>query len=208
MLEKMGFKEQFVKWIRACISTPSFSVSINGQSSKQFGSTRGLRQGSHQCYLLSPLLTAPHLCTRLCRSGKENEWERMIVCHLFFADDVMLFSKENLHHVKNMEEVLLAFGKASGLQVNINKSKIIFSRNVPQSIKSASSFKEGSLPVKHLGVPLHSKRLLTSHFQPVIDKVKKKMGFLGLNTLSQAGRVELLKSVAFSTSVILLVSSP
>ena len=45
VLQKMGFGAKWVKWIKRCISTTSFSVFINGSPSVFFNSSRGLRQG-------------------------------------------------------------------------------------------------------------------------------------------------------------------
>ena len=41
----MGFPERFIHWIRLCITTPSYSVQVNGELAGYFQSTRGLRQG-------------------------------------------------------------------------------------------------------------------------------------------------------------------
>ena len=42
ILAKMGFGHKWIKW---CISSPSFSISINGTPSNFFQSSKGLRQG-------------------------------------------------------------------------------------------------------------------------------------------------------------------
>lgn len=74
------------------------------------------------------------------------------------------------------------------------KNKTIFSKGVSQAIRQASNF-EGLLPVKYLGIPLHSKRLQVMHYQPIVDKIKKKIEFYGMNTLSLAGRAKLINYV-------------
>ena len=48
----MGFPESFIHWIRLCITTPSFSVQVNGELGGYFQSKRGLRHGCS----LSPYL--------------------------------------------------------------------------------------------------------------------------------------------------------
>ena len=45
VLEKMGFRKKWIRWIKWCVSTARFSVLINGTSSGFFQSSRGLRQG-------------------------------------------------------------------------------------------------------------------------------------------------------------------
>ena len=52
VMEKMGFEEKWLKWIKWCLSTTSFSVLVNGAPSDFFQSSRGLWQGDP----LSPYL--------------------------------------------------------------------------------------------------------------------------------------------------------
>lgn len=58
MLKKMGFKEKFISWVKACIESPSFAIIVNDQISRKFGSSRGVEIGwdreiwCHQYFLL------------------------------------------------------------------------------------------------------------------------------------------------------------
>ena len=52
VMQRMGFGEKWIGWIRWCISTASFSVLVNGSPTGFFRSSRGLRQGDP----LSPYL--------------------------------------------------------------------------------------------------------------------------------------------------------
>ena len=45
VLNILGFPERVVQWIRECISTPRFYISINGELNGFFPGERGLRQG-------------------------------------------------------------------------------------------------------------------------------------------------------------------
>jgi len=42
---KLGFHPTWVNWIKICVSTPSFSILINGSPFGKFTPSRGLRQG-------------------------------------------------------------------------------------------------------------------------------------------------------------------
>lgn len=55
ILEAMGVPGKFVHWIKLCISTPSFSVQVNGELAGYFQSARGLRQG---CSLSLPIFSS------------------------------------------------------------------------------------------------------------------------------------------------------
>ena len=45
LLSVLGFPPTFIKWIRACVTTPKFSICFNGESIGYFEGARGLRQG-------------------------------------------------------------------------------------------------------------------------------------------------------------------
>ena len=45
VMQKMGFGTKWIRWIKRCITTSSFSVLINGSPEGFFNSARGLRQG-------------------------------------------------------------------------------------------------------------------------------------------------------------------
>lgn len=52
VLETFGFNNRWIEWVYSMISTPNFSILINGIPSTTFNSTRGIRQGDP----LSPFL--------------------------------------------------------------------------------------------------------------------------------------------------------
>lgn len=52
----------------------------------------------------------------------------------FFADDMLIFSKVNLQQTRMIKTILDDFSKSLGLQVNLLKTKILFSTNVISSL--------------------------------------------------------------------------
>lgn len=51
----------------------------------------------------------------------------------FLADDSLIFSKANPKEAKELMGILRKYEKGSGLEVNLEKSLVFFSKNVPQS---------------------------------------------------------------------------
>ena len=45
LLEVLGFPQNLKNWIKACVSSPRYSISFNGVSIGYFRGAKGLRQG-------------------------------------------------------------------------------------------------------------------------------------------------------------------
>ncbi|KAL0402341.1 UNVERIFIED_CONTAM: hypothetical protein Slati_4264000 [Sesamum latifolium] len=103
------------------------------------------------------------------------------------------------------EQVLVKFEKASGLQVNLEKSSIVFSRNTPMDCREELATILGVQVVgrhdKYLGLPAVVGRSKKVIFQNLKDNVWTRLQSWKCKNLSQAGKVVLLKSVVQSTPV-------
>jgi hypothetical protein len=53
--------------------------------------------------------------------------------HLLFADDVLLFIKAKSSQFRFVLELFDEFSKASGLKINLSKSRALFSSGIPQA---------------------------------------------------------------------------
>jgi hypothetical protein len=115
----------------SCVSTSSFVVLINGEATDFFRSGRGVRQGCP----LSPLLFIL-IMEGLNRLLKHSFEEGLItgirisrvtkILHIFFVDNVLILSKEDLMEWKVIDSIVNLFFKASGFLVNTNKSIVLF----------------------------------------------------------------------------------
>ncbi|KAL0292616.1 UNVERIFIED_CONTAM: hypothetical protein Scaly_2582300 [Sesamum calycinum] len=204
VLRLFGFPDKFISWVEQCITTASFSISLNGENHGFFNSGRGLRQGDPiSPYLFVLIMESFHLLIRSKITAEPNfhyHWrcKELSIVNLCFADDLLLFCRADPHSVSVLKEVLETFKEMSGLQANAQKSLIITSKAAAQQqsrIQEIMGFSIGNLPIKYLGVPLTSSKLTMADCTPLIQKVNSHIaGWSNLN-LSYAGRVQLIKSV-------------
>ncbi|GJY34673.1 putative ribonuclease H-like domain-containing protein [Tanacetum coccineum] len=124
--------------------------------------------------------------------------------NLCFADDLFLFAHGDSDSVKVIKEALDEFKVASGLIPSLPKSKGYFC-NVLNCNKLAIlqilPFEEGTLPVKYLGVPLVTSRLVFRDCKELIEKVQARVDDWKNKFLSAAGRLQLIRSVLSSMHI-------
>ncbi|KAL2225212.1 UNVERIFIED_CONTAM: hypothetical protein Sindi_3023300 [Sesamum indicum] len=179
VLQLFSFPEIFRRWIEECISSPSFSVGMNGKPHGYFAGARGLRQGDP----LSPYLFVLVM-----------ECDDLRIFQLEFADDLLLFCRANTESARIFKSGLDRFADWSGLCLNVEKSHIIISRsaqNIREEPLAVLGFQEGHLPMRYLGLPLISSRLSIADCQPLLSKIDARInGWEGL-ALSYAGPLAL-----------------
>ncbi|KAL2250283.1 UNVERIFIED_CONTAM: hypothetical protein Sindi_2150600 [Sesamum indicum] len=133
-LQLFGFLVTFMRWIEECITTPTFSVSLNGKPHDFFVGARGLRQGDPLSpYLFVLVMKVMHLVflQKIDQDGRfQFHWkcEESKIFQLGFADDVLLFSRAKVDSVRIFKDGLERFGDWSGLRLNAQKSHLILSR--------------------------------------------------------------------------------
>ncbi|KAK1441004.1 hypothetical protein QVD17_06840 [Tagetes erecta] len=100
--------------------------------------------------------------------------------------------------------VLEEFKDCSGLVPSIAKSTVYFCNvgtAVKREILNITPFEEGKLPVRYLGVPLVSSRLLQSDCVVLTEKMDSRIEDWKNKSLSYAGRLQLIRSVLSSLFV-------
>ncbi|GJW04433.1 putative reverse transcriptase domain, reverse transcriptase zinc-binding domain protein [Tanacetum coccineum] len=199
-----------IKWIMACISSTSYSINVNGERHGYFKGKRGLRQGdpmSPYLFILVMEILTLMLKRRVRESGDfgyHNRCSKQKIIDICFADDLIMFSRGDIQSAKILIEALEEFKCASGLVPSIPKSTVFFC-NVVAHVKTAilqlMPFEEDSLPIKYLGVPLISSRLVHRDCKILVERVKKRIGDWKNKRLSFAGRLQLCLSVVSSMHV-------
>lgn len=196
--------EEFVNWVKICLTTSRFFVIINGKPCGCFLGKRGLRQGDPICPYLFVLCI--EVLTRKLKELETNpefkyhaKCKSMKLTHITFADVVTMFCHGNSQSPKLLMQKFEEFPNMSGLQINNPKSQIFYANmdvEVKDHLLQSLNFKEGTLPVKYLGLPLISTKLSIADCMPLIEKVKQKLNSWTSKMLSDSGRVQLVKSVA------------
>ena len=201
-LKVMQFPSDFVDCIRAYITTPSFSLSINGVTSGFFKGKSGLRQGDP----ISPLLFAVvmnFLSFMLNRGAEDRIFGYHPGCagtrltHLAFADDLLIFLDGTETSLAGVFTVLSQFEKFSGLQVNMSKTSMFSSGLAAHSqnnILNRFRLRSLQLPVRYLGLPLCSKKLSVRDCDPLLSQIRRKLNGWMNRHLSMAGRLQFISS--------------
>ncbi|XP_043697496.1 uncharacterized protein LOC122648332 [Telopea speciosissima] len=182
VMGRMGFSDKFIGWVKACVTTPMFSVLINGSPAGFFGGGRGIRQGDP----LSPYLftLAMEAFSGIMRRLEIDGQIKLLphckffhLSHLIFADDLMIFVKGNRDSISASLGGLDEFAALSGLQLNRSKSSIILGGLTQASsleLLDLTGFSETKLPIRYLGAPLMSGRLSMKDCSPILDLYRDK----------------------------------
>lgn len=201
ILVGFGFHSRMISWIMECVTTTSFSLNINGELYCFFKGKRGLRQGDplspYLFILVMEILTL--ILKRKVRSTEEfvyhHQCLNLNIINLCFADDLFLFAHGDVNSARVIMEALNEFKGASGLVPSLSKSTVYFC-NVLNYTKLAIlnilPFEEGKLPVKYLGVPLVSTRLVYRDCKELVEKVQNRIADWKNKFLSFAGRLQLV----------------
>ncbi|XP_021741303.1 uncharacterized protein LOC110707583 [Chenopodium quinoa] len=156
MMCALKFTTQFISWVMQCVTTPTFSLLLNGGSYGFFKGKKGIRQGDPMSPILF-VIVMEYLSRLLKKVGKKKRFnyhqrcKELALNHLIFADDLMLFSYGNNDCVKLLIKALKTFEARSGLQANLEKTAIYFGNvqhPVQDSILCHSGFVKGEMPFR------------------------------------------------------------
>jgi hypothetical protein len=222
IMVQMGFSSRWISWIMLCVETVDFSVLVDGASVGPIVPGRRLRQGDP----LSPylfIMCVEGLSSLIREVERRNDIRGTMICknapiiyHLLFADDCVLFFRACECEAVCMKNILATYEKASGQAINLQKSELFCSRNMPNDLKNLIATTLGVGQVLGTGkyVGLSSMIGCSKHeiFKFIKDRIWNKINSWSNRCLSQIGREVLIKSVlqsipSFVMSVFLLSRS-
>ncbi|XP_058740999.1 uncharacterized protein LOC131613336 [Vicia villosa] len=136
--------------------------------------------------------------------------EKMGITHLTFADDVLMFCGGDVTSV-DMMKVLHTFADTTEMVVNPRKCKVFFGGvdiETRNKIKELTTYEEGLLPFRYIGVPLITRKLNIKHYPPLIDKILAKVKHWSSRLLSMAGRMQLVQNTVIIIAQFLMQCLP
>ncbi|XP_048422575.1 uncharacterized protein LOC125469371 [Pyrus x bretschneideri] len=206
VLWEIGLRGKILELIMQCVTTVNYQTIVNGELTDSFSPQCGIRQGDP----LSPYLFV--LCMEKlshiingCITTKKWKPVKLSsngppVSHLFFADDLILFAEASSTQARLLKDCLDIFCAVSSQQVNFDKSCIYCSPNISRS-KAIEIANICGSPLTsdlghYLGVLLLHSRVNKETYGNIVEKVQRRLSAWKSNTLSMAGRLVYLQSVA------------
>ena len=105
------------------------------------------------------------------------------------------------------KQILNDFAKATGMEVNLSKSKVFFFNthiSIQRNVSRILGFQRESLPSKYLGVPLTAKPQHKSIWDPLATKMQDKVRKWTNRSLNLASRLVLTKVVLQAIPIFML----
>nr|GEW43997.1 RNA-directed DNA polymerase, eukaryota [Tanacetum cinerariifolium] len=209
VLNKFGFGSKWRDWIHNCLHSSKGSILVNGSPTGEFYFRKGLKQGDPLSpFLFLLIMESMHLSFQ----NVVNEGlfigvsvsSSLHLSHLFYVDDVIFVGQWSESNINTIVQALDCFYKASGLRINLHKSKLM-GIAVDDELVSRAVIKMGcstlKTPFVYLGIKVGGSMSRIKSWDVIVDKLRSRLSKWKMKTFSIGGRLNLLKSVLGSTSI-------
>lgn len=133
-------------------------------------------------------------CYKDIKMGTDN----LSIPMLQFADDTVFFGELYSQNIMTLKSILRCFEMASGLKVNFFKSSLTglaINTRTLHTFADTLNCRIMEIPFMYLGLSVGANPRSLATWQPVVDKVKKRLSSWSQQMVSFGGRICLIKSV-------------
>ena len=213
-LDFFNFGQNIKSWIHLFYKNIKSCVIVNGHISRWFTIGRGCRQGDP----LSPyiFILCAEILALLIRKNKnirgiEVGGKEYLVSQ--YADDTSLTLDASELSLKTTFKILKFYADASGLQVNIEKTKVIWLSSLKDSNNRICSehnlsWEKGSFTVLGVKFTLQLKDMIKINYNDKIREIKNLLMQWSKRVLTPFGRITVIKSLAIAKINHLFLSLP
>ncbi|GJS21010.1 RNA-directed DNA polymerase, eukaryota [Tanacetum coccineum] len=209
VLRKFGFGEKWCGWIQECLRSSWGSVLVNGSPTEEFQFFKGLKQGDPLSpFIFILVMESLHISfKRVVDAGMFNGIvlnSVMHLSHMFYADDAVFMGQWSTKNIDTIIYVLKCFHRASGLSINLSKSKLLgVVVSEDRVVQAANRIGCGVLkaPFAYLGSKVGGNMSRIKSWDEIVDKMVDRLSKWKMKTLSIGGRLTLLKAVLGSMPI-------
>jgi hypothetical protein len=208
--KQKGVSEKWLTWINKVVSGGTLSVKINDCIGFYFCSYKGVRQGDPFAPTLFNLVVnrSSKMIQTAQRNGLISGLADQIIdggCAILqYADDTILFMKDDVESARNLKLLLYIFESMSGLKINFEKSEVLLIQPNDEKLQmyvDLFNCQIGSWPIKYLGTPVCARRITVSEMKFVEEKLKKGMEGRMSGSMSLGGRVTKIDACLSNSAV-------
>ena len=208
------FGDSIKNWIQIFYSNIKSCVTVNGQISKWFRICRGCRQGdplSPYLFILCAEILALMIRKNQNIKGIKIRDTEYLVSQ--YADDTSLTLEPSERSLENTLKILKFYADASGLRVNMEKTKVIWFGSQKGSDNKLCRnwnlcWERGVFTLLGVKFSLNLPEMIYLNFQDKIREIKNLLLQWSKRMLTPLGRITVIKSLAMAKINHLLLALP
>lgn len=213
-LKYFNFGPDILKWVKTFYTDCTASINVNGQYSKWFDITRGVRQGDP----LSPylFLICAEIMSSMIRENTNIKGIKLNIKNVMlsqFADDTTVFLDGSERSFRECIRTLKLFATMSGLKINSEKTQVVWIGNRKNSqIKYMPdcNFSWNPDTFKVLGVVFSTNvnEISSLNYNDKLNDILKTIKPWTRRQLTPFGKITILKTLVLSKLTYLFINIP